>query len=202
LSELVGKADSMGLQAIVHAIGDRAVEQAAEALSIVTGHRNPRKHRIEHASLLPKDLRAKVKKFGIRLAVQPSFIVSDTWAEKRLGEERVVDLYPLKSILSGGIVASGGSDSPVETMNPVLGMWASMSRSRSPEALTMGDALELYTRHAADNGLDVPGALREGDEANLTLLDSDIRRMHPALFRRVAVAATIAGGRITYSSFE
>ena len=89
LSEIVEKVDARGLQAIVHAIGDRGVEQAVGALSRVTGAKNERRHRIEHAGVLPRDLRGKMAKFGIRAAVQPMFVASDTWAEDLLFDERV-----------------------------------------------------------------------------------------------------------------
>ncbi|MDG6901433.1 MAG: amidohydrolase [Nitrososphaerota archaeon] len=204
LSALAASADEEGLQVIIHAIGDRAVEQAIGALAAVSGSRNPRGHRIEHASVLPRDLRARVKKHSIRLAVQPSFIASDTWAERRLGSERVRDLYPLNSILSEGIVASGGSDAPVESLSPILGVWAAMAGrpAQSPESLTLDKALQIYTRNAASNGLDEPVVLKEGSQADLTLLDSDIRGMHPALLRKVTAAATVVAGELVYSSFE
>ncbi|HME18645.1 MAG TPA: amidohydrolase, partial [Nitrososphaerales archaeon] len=129
LAEVVDVADREGHQVIVHAIGDRAVEQAIGALARVSGGGNPRRHRIEHASLLPMDLRSKMKRHGIRATVQPCFITSDTWAPLRLGEERVNDLYPIRSMLEDGIVASGSSDAPVETISPVRGMWAAMTRA-------------------------------------------------------------------------
>lgn len=202
LAQLVEKVDSSGLQVVIHAIGDRAVEQAVEALSLVTGSGNPRRHRVEHASLLPKDLRSKISKHSIRLAVQPSFIVSDTWAEKRLGPERVSDLYPLGSILSDGILASGSSDAPVESFSPVLGMWAAMAGAGDrSESLNLGEAVRLYTENGASNGFDEPvSVLKEGGPANLTLLDSDVRGIHPALLRKVSVAATLVGGALAYSS--
>ena len=109
LAELVERSDRAGYQVVVHAIGDRAVEQAVDALSRVSGRGNPRRHRIEHASLLPKDLRSKLVKHSIRTTVQPLFITSDVWAVDRLGEDRARDLYPLRSMLLDGIVASGSS---------------------------------------------------------------------------------------------
>lgn len=204
LAEIVDKADSAGVQVIVHAIGDAAVEQAIGALSRVAGSGNPRGHRIEHASLLPRDLRGKVRKHGIRLAVQPSFIVSDTWGERRVGAERLRDLYPLKSILTDGIVASGGSDSPVESLSPILGMWAAVAgrASESSELLDLASAVDMYTMKADANGIDKPWVPSEGSAAELTLLDSDVRGMHPALLRKVSVAATLVGGELAYSSFE
>ncbi len=201
LADLVERADARGYQVIVHAIGDRAVEQAADALSRVTGASNPRRHRIEHASLVPKDLRSKIAKHGIRATVQPLFITSDTWAEERLGKERVDDLYPLRSVVADGIIASGGSDSPVESLSPVLAIWAAMTRGGavSDEALDMGAALSLYTSNAASNGFDQVVELAEGNEANLTLVDSDVAGMHPALFRKLGVLATIVDGTVAHS---
>ena len=202
LRQLVERVDSRGYQAIIHAIGDRAVEQAAEALGRVTGTQNPRRHRVEHASLLPRDLRTKMLNHGIRATVQPMFITSDTWAVDRLGEERVRDLYPIHSMLSEGIVASGGSDSPVESMSPILGMWASMTRGGSTpqESLTFEQALTLYTSNAESNGLEEPsGSVKVGVPANFTVLDSDTSGMHPALFRKVGVMATVVGGVVVHS---
>jgi predicted amidohydrolase YtcJ len=200
LSDLIERVDAMGYQAIVHAIGDRAVEQAIDALARVAGTRNPRRHRVEHAGLLPRDLRAKMVKHGIRVAVQPSFVTSDTWAVDRLGEERTRDLYPTRSILNEGIVASGGSDCPVESLSPILGMWAAMSRGGvvPEEALSLTQAVDLYTSLARSNGFDDFG-FSEGSPADLTLLDSDVSEMHPALFRKVGVLATIVGGTVTHS---
>jgi len=201
LSELVEEVDSKGMQVIVHAIGDRAVEQAAEALGRVAGVNNPRRHRIEHASLLPKDLRSKMAKHSIRATVQPLFITSDSWAVDRLGEERARYLYPLKSMLEEGILASGGSDSPIESMSPILGMWAAMTRggADSDEKLSLEQALSLYTINARFNGLDPTEGLLEGAPADLALLDSDVNGMHPALFRKVGILATIVDGTPVHS---
>jgi len=202
LGDLVEKVDRLGFQAIIHAIGDRAVEQAVGALERVAGSGNPRRHRIEHASLLPGDLLGRMARHGVRASVQPLFVTSDSWAVERLGEERVRDLYPFRSMLEAGIVASGSSDSPVESMSPVLGMWASMTRGGSSqgECLDLERAISLYTSNAASNGFDDGEARVEvGSRANLTLLDSATEGLHPALFRKVGVLATVVEGSVVHS---
>jgi hypothetical protein len=202
LARLVEKVDRLGLQAIVHAIGDRAVEQAAEAIGAVSGTKNPRRHRIEHASLLPRDLLSKMARHGIRAAVQPLFVTSDLWATQRLGEERAKDLYPFRSMLGEGIIVSGSSDSPVESLSPVLGIWAAMTRggANPNESLGLDDSLSLYTSNAAANGFDDEnGLLAEGAPADLTVVDSDTEGMHPALLRKVGVLATVVGGSVAHS---
>lgn len=195
------KADSAGLRVAVHAIGDRAIEQALDALEPITGGGNPRGHRIEHASLLPPDLLGRMARHRIRATVQPLFITSDAWASKRLGE-RAKHLYPLRSMLKEGIVASGSSDSPVESMSPLLGMWASMSRGGlvPEESLSLSEALDMYTQYARLNGGEPPISVAEGSAADLTLLDSDIRGMHPALLRRVGVSMSMVGGSLSFAS--
>jgi predicted amidohydrolase YtcJ len=203
LGSIVEEADAAGFQVIIHAIGDRAIEQAIRALSRVSGAKNPRRHRIEHASLLRKDLLPKMAKYGIRAAVQPLFITSDAWAASRLGEDRVNDLYPLESMLAAGIVTSGGSDSPIEQMSPLLGVWAAMTRGgfAPQESLSLEEALELYMSNASSNGFDEVGSgLTEGAGANLTLLDSDLEGMHPAMVRKVRITATFVNGKAIYSS--
>jgi hypothetical protein len=172
-----------------------------DALAKVTGSTNPRRHRVEHASLLPKDLRSEMFRHGIRVSVQPLFITSDTWALDRLGAQRILDLYPLRSMLSEGLVASGGSDSPVESMSPMLGMWAAMTRGGSnlEESIGLEEALSLYTSNSLSNGLDELGTVGVGSPANFTLLDSNTMGMHPALFRKVGVLATVVDGVVVHS---
>ncbi|HXW38033.1 MAG TPA: amidohydrolase, partial [Nitrososphaerales archaeon] len=175
LAGLVEDADDAGYQAMIHAIGDRAVEQAIGAIAKLG--KSDKRHRIEHASLAPPDLRSKMKRHSIPAAVQPLFIVSDTWATARLGEERAEHLYPLKSMLREGIMVGGSSDAPVESISPVLGVWAAMARSRpgDGESLSVHEATGLYTGGSAYLGDDEKelGLLAPGSLADLVLLDTD-----------------------------
>ena len=200
LASLVERVDGLGFQAILHAIGDRAVEQAADAIGAVAGAKNPRRHRIEHAALAPGDVRSKMARHAIRAAVQPCFVTSDTWAVDRLGEERARDLYPFRSMLEEGLVVSGSSDSPVESLSPVLGVWAAMTRGGfvPRERLDLEGALGLYASGARSNGFDDP-TFAEGSPADFTVLDSAVAGMHPALFRNVGVLATVVDGAPVHS---
>jgi predicted amidohydrolase YtcJ len=203
LEEILGTADSLGKQVLIHAIGDAAVSQAIGAIESVTLGKNERRHRIEHCSLCTGEMMKRLKEAGIGVGVQPHFVVSDTWALERLGEARIRWLYPLKSLLKNGVTASGGSDAPVEPISPILGMWAAMvGAGYSPEErLDIHEALRLYTENAASNGFDEGnlGEIREGFLADLTILDSDIRDIHPAMLRKVGVATTVVNGRVAYS---
>jgi predicted amidohydrolase YtcJ len=203
LRELAAKAASRGHQVIIHAIGDRAVEESIDAIEAVSDGGNKRRHRIEHASVCDGEMVGRLKRLQIGVTVQPHFIVSDTWAEERLGPERLNWLYPLRTLLAGGVVASGSSDSPVEPVSPLLGIWAAMVRAgfAEKEKLILHEALKMYTKNGAWNGFDEEslGEIREGALADLTVLDSDIEGMHPAMLRKVGVAATVVNGQVAYS---
>ncbi len=203
LAEIVAKADESGYPVAIHAIGDRALEQAIDAIANVGKTDGGRRHRIEHASLAPKDLRAKMRRHGIGAAVQPQFIVSDTWARRRLGEDRVGDLYPFKSMIAEGITISGSSDAPVETFSPVIGIWAAAVRGDYglEERLTIEEGIKLYTLNGAVNGSDEEnlGRLEEGMKADIVILDSDISNTHSALLRKVGIARTFVDGLPVYS---
>ncbi len=139
----------MGLGVAVHAIGDKAVEEALEA-ALRLGD----KMRIEHASLTPPDILEKIAEIRPWITVQPHFVLSDTWIVDRLGE-RARWVYAYKSLLEAGAMVSGSSDSPVEPYNPWLGIYAAIDRGEaerlplyrvSPgERLGFDEALSLYT---------------------------------------------------------
>jgi hypothetical protein len=102
-----------------------------------------------------------------------------------------------------GLVLSGGSDAPIEPISPILGMWAAMVRAgfAPEEKLDLAEALALYTTNTAMNeyGKSQRAEVREGGRADLVVLDSAIDGMHPAMLRKVGIAATLTNGRVVYS---
>jgi predicted amidohydrolase YtcJ len=194
MREMVEKIDGMGKQAVIHAIGDRAVEQAIDAISSVD-RANKRRHRIEHASLSPKYLRKEMALKSIPVSVQPHFIISDFWARERLGD-RITDLYPFKSFINEGVIISGGSDAPVEPMNPMLGFWAAITRKGldKAESLTLEECIEIYTKNAEYTGLDIY------DEGDFTIFDSDLENIHPSSLRKVKPVLVSVSNRVCFQS--
>ncbi len=203
LSSLVAESDGLGMQVAIHAIGDRAISQSLDAIADSKIPVVKSRPRIEHASLTPPDLLRRIEEMNVAVSLQPHFVVSDYWAAARLGKERALDLYALRSILERKIVASGGSDAPIESLNPLLGLWAAAGGTgeRSEQKIGIDEAVSLYTINSAKNGFDEDqvGTIREGGRADLTLLDSNINGIHPSMIRRVGVAATIVNGRVVYS---
>jgi predicted amidohydrolase YtcJ len=159
------------------------------------------RHRIEHASVLNPELIKRLKQSGLIVTVQPHFVVSDFWVDRRLGPSRVRFTYPFKSLLQAGLIVVGASDCPVEPLAPLLGIAAAVNR-RGPEALVAEDATALYTRNAAYASFEenVKGTIAPGKYADLVVLKEDPRKVRPSEISKIAVLATIVGGRIVYQS--
>src|SRR5712691_8092975 len=116
LDSVVEKAAGSGFQLSLHAIGDRAVEEGIAAIERRRrgGKRMDLRDRIEHSSLTPPSLASRLRRDRIVVSVQPSFISSDSWADRRLGPNRVRYLYPFHSMIKAGTRMAAGSDCPVE----------------------------------------------------------------------------------------
>jgi predicted amidohydrolase YtcJ len=158
LESLVDLAYQNNFQPAIHAIGLKAVENVVK-IYIKMKDKYPNKSLrpiIVHASMIDDKLAEKIKKNNIVLSIQPTFISSDyKFAEKRLGKRRAKYLYRMRSLIEKGITLSGSSDAPVEDINPLLGVYASVKR-KNPikttedswipnEIIDIKKALQLYT---------------------------------------------------------
>jgi len=153
IAELARAAGSQGLELAVHAIGDRAVEEVLRAAAMSHG-----RIRVEHASLTPPDLLDLFSQLRPDVTVQPHFIISDTWIVDRLGE-RTRWVYAFKSLAKTGSTLMGSSDSPVEPLNPWLGVYAAVHRGEPEglpiakytdgEKLSLREAVSLYAQPAS-----------------------------------------------------
>jgi len=201
LLSVIDKTRDTGLQLCLHAIGDRAVALGVETLSETLGPVECRKsrHRIEHASLVPPGLMRDMAKLGLVASVQPRFIYSDSWAEKRLGK-RISFLYPFKSMLQAGIHLAAGSDSPSDDPSTAEGLWSAVSRPglSTGENLTPSEALSCYTTGAsyASFSENEEGTLDAGKWANMTIVDRDPFESAPEELRKLRVVQTIVRGKI------
>jgi predicted amidohydrolase YtcJ len=201
LDEAVGKATHSGFQLSIHAIGDRAVEEAVSAIERAElGKKGvDSRHRVEHSSVTPAGLLSRMRRAGIVASVQPRFISSDTWAKARLGPLRVRHLYPFRSMLKAGITLCAGSDGPVEDPDPFLGVWAAVARPGldSDERLSVGQALACYTTAPAYASFceDSDGTLTPGSAADMVILDRDPFQCSRDDLQNVRVLETFVGGQ-------
>ena len=139
MSMMAETAAALGGQAAIHAIGDRA----ADAVIAVAERLSPGTVRIEHASVVDAEQIEAMAAAGMIASVQPSFVASDgPWVERRLGSERLPWTYPFASMRSAGLALRGGSDAPIESADPFVGMQDACSART--EALSGRDAVDLY----------------------------------------------------------
>ena len=195
LSEVAREAADRQLGIAVHAIGDRAVQQALRVFHAEPPFGTPR---IEHASLTPPELLPEFAAVRPALVVQPSFLVSDTWIQQRLGPARARWAYAFRYLIGLGLHVAGSSDAPVEVLDPWVGMAAATAPRPGPsevEKLTAAEAFSMYT-HEAGAALGEPeiGSLEAGAYADMVLIEA---RDWPAALRRGApgILATYRSGR-------
>ena len=182
LAEMVRNVHLAGWQAAIHAIGDRAVGQAVDAIEAAlkeTGESNlTRRHRIEHASILSQGLVDRMARLNILAAVQPQFIITDFWTINRVGPERYRWAYPFKTMMKKGIPMSLGSDCPVERLDAFELIYRAVTRDEhSPnERLSVEDVIRLYSLGGAYASFQESdrGSLEPGKLADIVVLDRDI----------------------------
>jgi predicted amidohydrolase YtcJ len=203
------------LQVVVHAIGERANGLLLDIYdSVATAHGpRDRRFRIEHAQHLRRQDIDRIARTGVIASMQPYHAVDDgRWAEKRIGPERIKTTYAFRSLLDRGARLAFGSDWTVAPLDPLLGIYAAVTRrtldGKHPggwvpqEKITVEEALRAYTAGNAyavfaekTRGKLVPGYL-----ADLVLLDQDLTAIPPEAIERARVVTTIVGGRVVYSS--
>lgn len=204
LQKLVTNAHKLGFQLAIHAIGDKAIETALDAVEVALKEKPKEdcRHRIEHASVLNKKLIKRLKKLSVIASVQPHFVISDFWVAQRVGKARARWVYPFKSLLREGVCTTGGSDSPIEPISPLLGVWAAVSRKSFPrEKIGVEEALRLYTLNAAWASFEenVKGSIEKEKFADFVVLSEDIRTVAPENLRNVKVEMTIINGEVVFS---
>ena len=198
---------AMGLQPVIHAMGDKAVDEALTVIEKTSKQAANKKtrFRIEQAAVLNKELVQRLKTQKIVVSVQPRVIATEfaVWsAIERLGVERARWLHPLKTLIKEGVKVASGSDCPMEPLSPFLGMQDAVLRHNFPEqCLTAEEALCMYTVDAAYSSSEenVKGSIEEGKLADLTILSSDPLVVPTSELKDVNVEITIVDGKIVYS---
>ncbi|MDW8136904.1 MAG: amidohydrolase [Bacteroidota bacterium] len=213
LDSIIERADRAGLQVAVHAIGDSANKYLLDVFARVAARVGPhkRRFRIEHAQHLRPSEIARFAQQEVIASMQPYHAIDDgRWAERRIGPERSRYSYAFRSLLQAGAVVAFGSDWTVAPLNPILGLYAAVTRrtpdGRHPngwvpqEKISLEDALRSYTLASAYAGFDEArlGSLRAGKWADIVVLDRDLFRLDPEQWKTVRVRYTIVAGRVVY----
>lgn len=198
-------AHTNGFQIGIHVIGDKGNRIVVDLYKkLLKDHpREDHRHRIEHASMLTKDVIKDIKDLGLIASCQPPFINSEyNWLEKRIGKERCNYTYPFKSIVENGIILSAGSDCPVEDPDPILGLHAMVNRNGfiPEQCITMEEALKAYTINAAYAAFEenLKGSLEPGKLADLVILNKNPLTVHRDNIKDMQVVETIIRGKTVY----
>lgn len=208
LEKLVKKARTKEMPVAIHAIGDRAVEEVAEVLKKYP-LAEKRRDRIIHAQITNPPLLERLKKLDAILDIQPAFVASDfPWVIERIGENRLPYAYPWKTFLHSGLACAGGSDAPIEDINPLTGIQAAVNRKSASdrktygekEKLTVFEAISLYTTGSAYaiSREEERGKILPGFTADFTVYHQDLFQMEEDEISKAEVAMTVVDGSVMY----
>jgi len=205
--------DSVGLQIIIHAIGDRAIDWLLDAYQkarAANGSRD-RRFRIEHTQHLSREAIPRIARDAVVASMQPYHAIDDgRWAEKRIGPERIKTTYAFRSLLDAGAKVAFGSDWTVAPIDPLLGIYGAVTRrtidGANPDGwvpeqkIGVAEAVAGYTSAAAYACFmeDVLGELKPGKYADLVVLSDDIFTIDPTQIESVKVDLTMVEGAVVY----
>jgi predicted amidohydrolase YtcJ len=208
-------ADQAGLQIAIHAIGDRANRTILDFYQRIEEEDGPRDRRlrIEHAQHLTAVDIPRFAQLHVIASMQPYHAIDDgRWAQKRLGAERIRYAYDFRSLVDSGANLAFGSDWPVAPMDPLMGIYAAVTRrtldNRNPngwipeQKISVAQAVHAYTVGSAYAQFDekIKGSLEPGKLADLVVLSRDIFHIDPVQIENTHVDLTIFDGRVIYEA--
>ncbi len=207
LFEMFKDVREYGMPIAIHTIGDQALENVLDVLDQLPLGKY--RDRIIHVALAREELIKRLANPSRIADIQPRFVVSDyPWIIDRLGEEREKSLYVWKDMLKAGVICAGGSDSPIEPFDPLLGIHASVTRRlpsqshagwNEKQKLSMLEAVRLFTIGGAfaTNEEHLKGTLTRGKLADMTVFSKNLFAMeHPDELLSTKVNMTIIGGEV------
>ena len=211
-----------GLQPAIHAIGDRALDMTLAAIEYTLKttkekgmtdeeQKNRLPFRIIHVQMIDDDLLKRMKKLPLVLDIQPIFLCTDLhWIEDRIGKERLKGSFALKTMEKAGLIQTGGSDCPVETYEPLKGIYAAVTRQDMEgyptegflpeERLSVYEALCMYTKNVpyATGQESVLGTLEIGKFADLTVLEKNLFKIDKKEIKDIKVEQTYVAGNCVF----
>ncbi|GAB1486493.1 amidohydrolase [Aminivibrio sp.] len=219
--EKLRSARERGIQTLLHAIGDRALDQGLRCIERLDGEFGPPRlrDRINHLMVCRPDQRRRLAALELFCDIQPAFVPSDlNMAGSRLGKARMPWAYRWRSLWKKGLVLCASSDAPVESVNPWQALRDLMERSSRDgreilapeERLTLEEGLPLFTSNPARalGQEDRLGRLAPGFCADLVILDRNIAPLTSEEIAAVEPRYVFAGGVLSrgelgdWASFE
>ena len=212
----VKKANDMGFQVGIHAIGDFGNRQSLDAFEYAQGGApSTIRNRVEHAQIIALDDIPRFAELGVIASMQATHATSDmNMAEDRIGSERIKGAYAWRKLIDSGAVIANGSDFPVEFANPMHGLYASITRQSraglpeggwyAGEGLSREESLHSFTLAAAyaAHQEDRLGSLEPGKWADFIVVDQDYFTVPASDVDDIVVLQTWVGGDMVYERCE
>lgn len=213
LERVARAAAARGFQVNTHAIGDRANRVVLDAYAAALGGKNDKRFRIEHAQVVSLPDFQRFAGYSVIASMQSTHATSDMrWAERRLGPDRVAGAYAWQRFLKIGVPVANGSDFPVEEANPMLGLYAAVTRQdlkgqpaggwMPDQRMSREEALRTWTLAGAYAAFEeqIKGSIEPGKLADFLILDRDIMRVPEREIAAAQVRVTVLGGRVVHES--
>jgi predicted amidohydrolase YtcJ len=214
LNEMVLQIHQLGFQAILHAIEGPTIEAACSAIdyALKASPRPDHRHRIEHCSVCTPSLARRLASLGIMVVTQPPFIYYNGERYLRtVPDLNLKYLYPIATLMKNGVKVVGSSDCPVVPANPIIGIYASVSRRAengepvlSEEKISPQEALRIYTNEAAKTTFEemVKGSITPGKLADLVVLNGDPTELPIEAVKDIQVEMTILNGEVVWDKMR
>ena len=202
-----------GFQIVVHAIGDEANRACLDVFESIQEEapRRDARHRIEHAQVLSAADIPRFAALHVIPSMQPTHCTSDMpWAPRRLGAARMQGTYAWRALRNTGVILPAGSDAPVETINPLWGMYAAVTRQgvdgqppggwSAEQCLSRSEAVRAFTIWAALASFseEDQGTLEVGKWLDLSVFNQDIVLCAPEELLQARALLTIVGAEVAY----
>jgi predicted amidohydrolase YtcJ len=209
------KADAAGLQICTHAIGDEGISTILDLYSeVIKAHGEAdRRLRIEHAQHMAAKDFERFAQLHVIASVQPYHAIDDgRFAEAHIGHDRASRTYAFRTFLDHGVRLAFGTDWEVAPLDPLLTVYAAVTRAtldgKNPKGwfpeqkLSVAEAIEAYTVGSAYAEFQekVKGSITPGKLADMVLLSDDIFSIVPEKIRDVRVLQTFVGGRLVFDA--
>jgi len=212
LNQQALNAHQAGFQLAIHAVQQSTVEAAITALEYAHSRlpQAGRRHRIEHCSECPPHLLERISKLKPVVVTQPPFLYYS--GERYLAEipaNELQWLYRFKSFLNTGLVVAGSSDCPVVPDNPLVGIYAAVTRRAESgqqlppqEGISPSQALAMYTINAAYASFEegTKGSITQGKLADMVVLSNDPAKSPPEQIKDIKVETTIIDGKVVWEA--
>jgi hypothetical protein len=210
LEQIVPRIHQSDLQVAFHAVEETTVEAACSILEQIL-RKSPRtehRHRIEHCSICRPEMAKRLASLGAVVVTQPAFIYynGDRYLQT-VPESQLKHLYPFATLLQAGVKVAAGSDCPVVPPNPLIGIYAAISRRTETgeavlpqESVSQLEALRMYTLNAAYSSFEeaVKGSITPGKFADLVVLSDDPGKVPTEEVKDLQVEMTIIDGEVVY----